>query len=47
MCFRIELLTVEEWEILSRCYKTDYAVYVYFDELGVFKSSKPGNLSHL
>ncbi|XP_025414514.1 ubiquitin carboxyl-terminal hydrolase 48-like isoform X2 [Sipha flava] len=37
----IELLTVEEWEILSRCYKTDYAVYVYFDELGVFKSSKP------
>lgn len=41
----MEILTVEEWEILSRCYKTDFVVYLYFGELGMFKSSKPGNLS--
>lgn len=43
MCFRIALLTIDEWGILSRCYDADHGVYLYFGELGMFKKSKPGN----
>lgn len=43
MCFRIALLTKEEWTILSRCYAADYGVYLYFGELGMFTTSTPGN----
>lgn len=46
MCFRIALLTKSEWEILTRCYKADYGVYLYFDDQGIFTISKPGNLSY-
>jgi len=46
MCFRIALLTKEEWKILSRCYAADYGVYLYFGELGMFTTSNPGNLLH-
>lgn len=43
MYFRIALLTIEEWKILSSCYVADKGVYLYFGEQGMFKASKPGN----
>ncbi|XP_050532812.1 ubiquitin carboxyl-terminal hydrolase 48-like isoform X2 [Daktulosphaira vitifoliae] len=37
----IVLLTKEEWENLSSRYPADYGVYLYFGELGEFKTSRP------
>ncbi|XP_050442355.1 ubiquitin carboxyl-terminal hydrolase 48-like [Adelges cooleyi] len=37
----LALLTKDEWEIISRCYQTDYGVFLYFGEYGEFKTSKP------
>jgi len=42
VCFRIALLTIDEWNTLLKCYDADYEVYVYFSEQGTFIKSKPG-----